>query len=152
MHRGGAAGRQAQARARNRRDQGARAGSCAARLPRAADRALRQPLRQCRRGHGGSRQAHDPHERGAGARGRPFFTTRSGADALGLGLAMCQRIARKHGGKIGISSAPGRGTTVRIELPAGAESERGRCSAPPVSGARRRGAAGGAVRHAGGWS
>jgi len=36
----------------------------------------------------------------------------------GLGLAIVKHIVQAHGGSLGIDSAPGRGTTVRITLPA----------------------------------
>src|SRR6185312_5074161 len=36
----------------------------------------------------------------------------------GLGLAIVKHIVQAHGGSLGIESAPGRGTTVRVTLPA----------------------------------
>ncbi|MBN1543072.1 ATP-binding protein, partial [candidate division KSB1 bacterium] len=36
----------------------------------------------------------------------------------GLGLMICQRIVKDHRGDIALSSTWGKGTTVRIELPA----------------------------------
>jgi signal transduction histidine kinase len=44
-----------------------------------------------------------------------FYSTRKGG--TGLGLAIAERIARAHGGRLGIRSAKGVGTTVVIELP-----------------------------------
>ncbi|MBC2606621.1 chemotaxis protein CheB [Pelagicoccus albus] len=41
----------------------------------------------------------------------------SGPQGLGLGLALCKRIAIKHGGNITIDSNPGLGTTVEFCLP-----------------------------------
>jgi signal transduction histidine kinase len=36
---------------------------------------------------------------------------------VGLGLALARRIARAHGGDVSLDSAPGRGTTARLEIP-----------------------------------
>ncbi len=46
-----------------------------------------------------------------------FYTTK-GAHGSGLGLAMVAGIVDRHKGKIEIDSAPGRGTTIRLRLPA----------------------------------
>lgn len=50
----------------------------------------------------------------------PFFTTRPVGErrGAGLGLSICHVLVEAHGGTIGVSSQPGAGTTVRIELPA----------------------------------
>jgi PAS domain S-box-containing protein len=48
--------------------------------------------------------------------GQPFFTTKMGG--TGLGLAIAQRIVERHGGTLAFESAPGRGTTARVTLPA----------------------------------
>ncbi len=45
-----------------------------------------------------------------------FYSTRKGG--TGLGLAIAERIARAHGGRLGIRSTKGVGTTVTVELPA----------------------------------
>lgn len=47
----------------------------------------------------------------------PFFTTKPVGSGTGLGLSLSYGIIKKHGGDIHVSSAPGRGTTFRIELP-----------------------------------
>lgn len=46
---------------------------------------------------------------------RPFFTTKP--QGLGLGLPFARRIVQRLGGQLALVSAPGQGTTVRIELP-----------------------------------
>ena len=45
----------------------------------------------------------------------PFFTTK--ATGTGLGLPICERIMRAHGGEIEIRSRPGRGTRFALRLP-----------------------------------
>jgi signal transduction histidine kinase len=51
----------------------------------------------------------------------PFFRTERsrarGTGGTGLGLALARRIAEAHGGTIRAESAPGEGTTFRVELP-----------------------------------
>jgi signal transduction histidine kinase/CheY-like chemotaxis protein len=47
----------------------------------------------------------------------PFFTTK-GPKSTGLGLSVTYGIIQRHNGKLEIDSTPGRGTTVRITLPA----------------------------------
>ncbi len=46
----------------------------------------------------------------------PFFTTK--ANGTGLGLTLTARIAERHGGRVTCRSAPGRGTTFTLLLPA----------------------------------
>jgi two-component system, cell cycle sensor histidine kinase and response regulator CckA len=48
----------------------------------------------------------------------PFFTTKKSPQHRGLGLAWVYGIVTNHGGSVAISSHVGRGTTVRIYLPA----------------------------------
>lgn len=50
----------------------------------------------------------------------PFFTTRSPGEGTGLGLSVVHGIVEAHGGGMRLTSAPGRGTTVDIYLPAAA--------------------------------
>jgi signal transduction histidine kinase len=46
----------------------------------------------------------------------PFSTTKS--RGLGLGMPYAQKVIQQHGGEIVVESQPGKGTDVRIELPA----------------------------------
>ena len=47
----------------------------------------------------------------------PFFTTKEAG--TGLGLSIMRKIVDQHAGDVRITSEPGRGTTVRVVLPAG---------------------------------
>jgi signal transduction histidine kinase/putative methionine-R-sulfoxide reductase with GAF domain len=47
----------------------------------------------------------------------PFFTTKGVGVGTGLGLYISYEIVKKHGGEIFVDSAPGQGTTFRVELP-----------------------------------
>ncbi|HTM09546.1 MAG TPA: ATP-binding protein, partial [Verrucomicrobiae bacterium] len=47
---------------------------------------------------------------------RPFFTTKQ-KKGMGLGLSICERIVRGHGGRMGVESAPGQGTTFHLHFP-----------------------------------
>jgi len=49
----------------------------------------------------------------------PYYTSK--AHGTGLGLAMVQSVVSDHGGRIGVRSEPGRGTTFVIELPVNAD-------------------------------
>lgn len=53
----------------------------------------------------------------------PGFSTKGG-DHTGLGLATVCRIAERWGGSVELDSTPGRGTTVRVELPLFQETKR----------------------------
>jgi signal transduction histidine kinase len=46
----------------------------------------------------------------------PFYTTKP--TGTGLGMPIVKKLMDLHGGEIEIDSAPGRGTTVRLILPA----------------------------------
>jgi signal transduction histidine kinase len=47
---------------------------------------------------------------------QPFFTAKK-RRGLGLGLPICDRIVKSHGGKISVASQQGKGTTFEIHLP-----------------------------------
>lgn len=47
----------------------------------------------------------------------PFFTTRAIGAGMGLGLTVCRNIISAHGGSISVRTAPGAGTTMRVEFP-----------------------------------
>ena len=49
----------------------------------------------------------------------PFFTTKDSTEGLGmgLGLAVCYGIVKKHNGDIQVTSSPESGTTFTIRLP-----------------------------------
>ncbi|MGD8240344.1 MAG: HAMP domain-containing sensor histidine kinase, partial [Armatimonadota bacterium] len=52
---------------------------------------------------------------------RPLFTTK--ARGVGLGLVICKTLVERHGGRIAISSTPGRGTSFIVKLPVIREQE-----------------------------
>jgi len=69
----------------------------------------------------------------------PFFTTKSVGHGTGLGLFVCQRIVREHGGRIEVQSTPGVGTTFSVILPVQADDiQPVRPALGPVLGAPRR--------------
>jgi len=53
----------------------------------------------------------------------PFYTTKE--SGLGMGLAICKRIASAHGGTLLAQSRPGEGATFRLALPAANAAARG---------------------------
>jgi signal transduction histidine kinase len=48
----------------------------------------------------------------------PGFTTKGAGVGTGLGLAICYQIVGAHGGRIGVESVQGKGTTFVVSLPA----------------------------------
>jgi signal transduction histidine kinase len=48
----------------------------------------------------------------------PFFSTKRGGKGRGLGLSTVEGFARQSGGFVTLASAPGKGTTVTVYLPA----------------------------------
>lgn len=48
----------------------------------------------------------------------PFFTTKAPGKGSGLGLSIVHGIVREHGGALELESEPGKGTTIRVLLPA----------------------------------
>ena len=50
---------------------------------------------------------------------KPFYTTKE--SGVGLGLAICRRIIREHGGSIRVKSIAGQGSIFFIQLGAGAK-------------------------------
>jgi two-component system, cell cycle sensor histidine kinase and response regulator CckA len=53
----------------------------------------------------------------------PYFSTRKAENATGLGLTVCESIAKAHGGSISVRSDPGKGTSVSFYLPVDADGE-----------------------------
>lgn len=54
----------------------------------------------------------------------PFFTTRRESGGSGLGLSVCARIVEEHHGTLTFDSEVGRGSTVRLTLPAARSDKR----------------------------
>ena len=47
----------------------------------------------------------------------PFYTTKAPGHGTGLGLSVCHRVIRQHGGTIQVNSQEGVGTEFTVELP-----------------------------------
>jgi signal transduction histidine kinase len=60
----------------------------------------------------------------------PYYTTKQ--HGTGLGLAIVQSVVADHAGRIWVESAPGRGTTFHIELPASAPAAAAAPAAPSM--------------------
>lgn len=63
----------------------------------------------------------------------PFFTTKAVGSGTGVGLSLTERIIKRHGGKIHISSKEGEGTTVTMILPVEHKNEPGWIASESVS-------------------
>ncbi|HMV67337.1 MAG TPA: ATP-binding protein, partial [Myxococcota bacterium] len=49
--------------------------------------------------------------------GEPFFTTQAPGEGMGLGVFLARTVVERAGGRLELRSAPGVGTTARVELP-----------------------------------
>ena len=65
----------------------------------------------------------------------PFYTTKAAGDGSGLGLATVYGIVTQSGGEVRLTSTPGEGTRVEVELPP-ADGEAGEAATPGDPGAR----------------
>jgi PAS domain S-box-containing protein len=70
------------------------------------------------------------HDRGSGISAdnlphifEPYFSTRKADNATGLGLTVCESIAKAHGGSLSVRSELGKGTSVRLYMPIDTDSE-----------------------------
>jgi PAS domain S-box-containing protein len=68
----------------------------------------------------------------------PFFTTKGVGQGTGLGLAVVYGVAKAHGGRVEVTSAPGAGSRFDVFLPVGrTTAERAATSGPPRPDRRR---------------
>lgn len=47
----------------------------------------------------------------------PFFTTKKVGEGMGLGLSICEKIAKDHSGRLEVKSEPGKGSTFFVYIP-----------------------------------
>ncbi len=67
---------------------------------------------------------------------QPYFTTKRTGDegrGFGLGLAICRKIATLHGGSLTLTSEPGKGTVVNLDLPSRQKNSKKTSFQPPGS-------------------
>jgi len=67
----------------------------------------------------------------------PFVTTKPRGAGTGLGLYICRSVVTSLGGELTVTSAPGRGTTFRVSLPAAKHAARAEPSPPREPAAER---------------
>jgi two-component system NtrC family sensor kinase len=67
----------------------------------------------------------------------PFFTTKPPGEGTGLGLFLSYGIAETHGGNLAVESAPGRGATFILTLPAAPAAAPAAAPSAPQSAGRR---------------
>jgi two-component system NtrC family sensor kinase len=48
---------------------------------------------------------------------QPFYSTKEGAQGLGLGLPICKKILERYDGRLAVESQPGQGAKIRLLLP-----------------------------------
>jgi signal transduction histidine kinase len=63
--------------------------------------------------------------------GTPFYTTRE--DGTGLGVVLARGVIKQHGGQVAYESEVGKGTRVKVTLPAHAPEGRPKASAPTAA-------------------
>ncbi len=64
----------------------------------------------------------------------PYFSTREENNASGIGLTVCESIARAHDGFVSLESAEGKGTTARFCVPMGFQARQAEWSAATFAG------------------